>query len=205
MADDKSFSTRQIDVNDYNGLRTRVVELLAKGKSVTYIAKATGERWEKIRDIALSEYRKQTEYRDALKMEHVFATKWAMDLIKDRITDSGEKWDRRDLELLWKWHEHNAKLHGFNAPTEHKHDVTVQIEELSDDELVQQLKVVAPELFTSPAPKALPEAVQDAEYVVVNEPPQRQSVVTPQAGPSTCGERPAKCEEPGRVPEAGAD
>lgn len=67
---------RDADPHDFDGLKTRVVELLAKGKSVNYIAKLTGENYEKIRKIALSYYDSEVQYRNLLKVEHTYAVRW---------------------------------------------------------------------------------------------------------------------------------
>lgn len=148
-------------------MTTRVVELMAKGKSVTYIAKATGENYEKVRRIALAEFQKIENNKDLLKAEHLFGVNWIISALSDKISDEMDKkgLDRRDAELLLKWRDHSAKLLGFYAPTEHS--VTHNVEDISDAELIQRLKTADPELFTSqPNPKVLTEPVEDAQFTI---------------------------------------
>lgn len=180
---------RDADPHDFDGLKTRVVELLAKGKSVNYIAKLTGENYEKIRKIALSYYDSEVQYRNLLKVEHTYAVRWVMDQLKEKIEkdiEAGKPISRADSETLLKYFDHNAKLHGLYAATEH--NVQVTVEDLSDEEVIAQLKAKAPELFVldnhSPL-QALPPSpqIEDAQFEVINVATHRQPSPSQEAGP----------------------
>ena len=175
---------------DFNGVRDQIVDLRGRGYPVTYICKATGLTDSVVRRILKSEFVDRNSSRQDLIESHSQEIKWIKLKITERIHGAGEKWDRRDAELLLKVHEREAKLFGLDQPSQQQISVTYQ--ELSDDDLVSQLRAQGVEIKqlpqhtpTLPPPPA--EVIQDAEVVHVS-PNTHQPPPTAETGPDSCGQ-----------------
>jgi hypothetical protein len=162
---------RDTDSADWDGLRCEAVRLKALGHSVAYIARLLQRNVKTITRILESEFRDRFANRQEKKTEYALELEWLKQLVKDRIVSSGAKWDRKDAELLLKMRDQESRLYGHDEPTQHQHQVTVELAEMDDSEIAAQLRqynVSLPEGFLSLP--AAPEQIEDAEFTPSPEP-----------------------------------
>lgn len=158
---------RDTDSADWDGLRCEAVRLKALGHSVSYIARLLQKNVKTITRILESEFKERFANRQQKKIEYALELEWVKQLVKDRIVSSGAKWDRKDAELLLKMRDQEARLYGHDEPTQHQHQVTVELAEMPDEELAAQLRqynVSLPEGFLSLP--AASEQIEDAEFTL---------------------------------------
>lgn len=181
-----NLTLQDADRYDWDGRRQRIVELAGQGHSQIYISKAVGLDVKTVGRILKSEFSERNANKQLIVQAHAQTVQWMKLKITSRITESGNNWDRRDMETLLKVLDREAKVFGIDQPTQH--DVNVTVEQLSDDDLVKQLAAegIVVQLPTPPPLKALPEAVIDAEFVSHDD-RQPDGTVSPQSGADLSG------------------
>ena len=157
----------EYDEHDFNGNRDRIIDYAGRGFSGQYIAKATGLPKVLVYRILKSEYIERHNNRQAIIESQDQTIRWLKLKITNRIHKAEDSWSRQDAELLLKLMEREAKLHGLDAATQHQHQVNVVVEDLTDDEVIKQLRAEGLEIKqlapAQPAPVEKP--AEDAEFV----------------------------------------
>jgi hypothetical protein len=153
------------DEHDFNGNRDKVVDYAARGYSGVYISKATGLHVNLVYFILKDEYQKRCSSRQALIQAQDQTINWLLKKITERIHKGEDKWARQDAELLLKLMERQSKLHGLDQPLQHQ--VSVTVDEMSDEEVIKQLRAEGIEIKQLPPAAIVPKETpaQDAEYV----------------------------------------
>ena len=163
----------QLDRSDWNGLRDQVVDLLGRGFSVTYTAKALGRPWKVIAELARSEMEERFSKREQIKQSHAFQITWLKKQLVDAIEGkkaAGKDFNRKDCELLLRLLEREARLFGLDSPIQVEHK---EVDQFSDEELRAELarhgvsmKLLGPAVEPLPEPDPVP----DAEWTPTEEP-----------------------------------
>lgn len=181
---------RDADKFDWDGSRDKIIELAGRGLSQAYISKAVGLAQSTVGRILRTEFTDRNTNRQKIVEAHAQTVQWLKLKITERMHDSGKIWDRRDAELLLKVLDREAKLFGTDQPVQSQ--VNVVIEDLSEEDLVNQLAAAGYTLQLNPPLKALtePVAVEDAEYEPVSsqEPDGRQRTVEATVDEGSSGE-----------------
>jgi hypothetical protein len=164
VADDKKIRLDETETNDWTGERDRICDLYARRLSITYIAQAVGRSAAYVSKVLHSEFAERNANRQQIVLAHHQTLSWMIQKATKRMAEAKDFWDRRDAELVLKLLEREARLFGVDQPTQHT--VTVELDQLTDDELLTQLQAAGVQI-TLPAvtsPPALPEHVEDAHY-----------------------------------------
>lgn len=193
---ERELTLRDADQYDFDGTRDKIVDLLGRGFSVAYAAKVVGKSPETVRKIARSEFVERNASRQQVIEAHDQTIHWLKMKVTKRMHEAGDRWDRRDAELLLKIMDREAKLKGVDAPT--TTNVNVTVEDLSDADIISQLSAAGYQLQVPTPPKALPEPTQvdDAEFVTLDG--NRTPEATAGEGPQGSG--PGQCEESAELP-----
>lgn len=162
-----SLPLNQTDQYDWNGIRDEVLDLYGRGYSVEYIARLKGMAKKTVSNLLHSEFQSRNQNRQAVVQAHAQQVHWLKQKVTERIHAAKTLWDRRDAELLLKILEREAKLFGTDQPVQQQITHTIELAELSNEELDAQLRqfgVALPEGFLSlPAPQ---EQIEDAEFTL---------------------------------------
>lgn len=157
----------KLDAHDWSGLRDQVVDLLGRGLSINYISKAVGRPWKMVAEIARSEMEERFKNRDQIKLSHAMQLSWAKKKLTDAIADKereGKDFNRKDLELLLKALDQEARLYGLNAAAQ----VEVRaVDQFSDEELRVELErhgVQMKQLTPHQPPPPESELIEEAEF-----------------------------------------
>jgi hypothetical protein len=152
---------RTVTKFDFDGTRTKVVEMFVSGHGIEYTARVLGLTRKTVARIRDEELRKESATRERMieltRLRHEFLLRPVM----DRYLKAGERADRKDAEIAVVIMREQRRLMGLDAPV--RVDVK-DVTEYSDAELEQAL---AKELATYAAVKQLPppvEPVADAEF-----------------------------------------
>lgn len=167
MSDTKKVRLDELEPADFNGEKNRVVELYTThGKSIAYIAQVIGRSAPYVSKLLHAAYQEDKSERELRILAHAQGLKYLMQKTIDRIEKAGHAFDRRDAELWAKLREQEARLRGLDQPVQH--EVKVEIEQYTDDELIAQLRQagVQVSLPTVIQPAALPEHVDEAEFQI---------------------------------------
>ena len=153
---------------DYNGVRDAVVRLRCRGYGQDRIAKEVGIPKQVVKNLLESEFRDRYSEREALKHQTAMQIDYIMRPLLDKYEKDAEKGQpqRGDAETLLKCLDRRARLFGLDDAVK----LNVQVEEMTNDQLQQQLAVhgidiTLPQLPAAPAS----EPVEDAEVVSVGE------------------------------------
>jgi len=158
----------ELDAYDWDGVRNQIVDLAGRGFTATYIAKKIGRSPAFVSKILKSEFKERNSNRQQIIEAHFQTVQWLKMKLTERITVTGAGFSAKDAELLLKVLDREARLFGLDKPQEH--NVNVSYEDLSNEELIEQLRqqnIPIPAGFTF---KELPPAVEDAIFEVSDAP-----------------------------------
>jgi len=144
--------------SDFDGTRDRIVELRCQGKSIHYISTAMGLSSSEVQRLLRSEFEQRLGDRQGLIQKAAMELDYLMAKLMDKIVVHP---DRRDMETWLKFNESKRRLFGLDAPT--KVEAKVSYEEMSEQDIVRQLQIEAPNLLPALPP------VEDAEFVGIGE------------------------------------
>ena len=143
---------------DFDGTRDQIVALFASGKSRHYISTALALPRSTVDRIIKQEFDTRLGNRQSL----IERTALEIEYVKAKAMEKIEKgYDRRDAETWLKLNESLRRLFGLDQPV--KAELKVSYDELSEDEIIKQLAIEAPNLLPALPP------VEDAEFVGIGE------------------------------------
>lgn len=143
--------------------RNEIVKLRVRGETQAVIAAKVGLSVATVGKVLREEFHARAAVREDLIATHKFELDWMRQLVKDRIVDRGDGWDRKDVELVLRLMESERKLFGLDQPT--KIDVN-HLDAATDEELAEECRRFGIPTALPPAPTvpADPELIPDAEY-----------------------------------------
>lgn len=166
MSDGKQLTLNDDDQYDWDGTRDKIIELRARGNSQAVIAKAIGKSVPFVAKILKSELIDRASNRQELIASALCSLNWVQQLLGERIAKAGDKFQRADVTEFRATIADIRKLLALDQPVEH--NVNVQVEEVSDEDVRRQLAAFVPThlLPAITSTPALPESIPDAEYHV---------------------------------------